>query len=156
MNCNRNEICFLHYCTSKDFLSIKCVQPVLNERCLCDCYTFRPNSHNIFAHNIEIKRYFDKTIILRHIYLKAKVSMNYLDLWFVKSLPWLFNRNLLTEIKISFYRNIAILCAKMSRVNKALGQIHTQYFCTQYCNKKIKRRFHPIFFWTIMLSLKIF
>jgi len=40
-------------------------------------------------------------------------------LCFVKSLPWLLNRNLLTEIKISFYRNIAILCAKMSRVNRA-------------------------------------
>jgi len=52
--------------------------------------------------------------------------MNYLDLWFVKSLPWLFNRNLLTEIKISFYRNIAILCAKMSHVNsKALITIST-------------------------------
>jgi len=44
--------------------------------------------------------------------------MNYLDLWFIKSLPWLFNRNLLTEIKRYFYRNIAILCAKMYRVNK--------------------------------------
>ncbi len=42
--------------------------------------------------------------------------MNYLDLWFVKSLPWLLNRNLFTEIKYLF---IAILCAKMSRVNKA-------------------------------------
>jgi len=29
-------------------------------------------------------------------------------------------RNLLTDIKISFYRNIAILCAEMSRVNWAL------------------------------------
>jgi hypothetical protein len=27
--------------------------------------------------------------------------------------------NLLTDIKVSFYRNIAILSAKMSRVNKA-------------------------------------
>jgi hypothetical protein len=45
--------------------------------------------------------------------------MNYLDLWNVKSLPWLFNRNLLTEIKIFFYCNIAIFCAKMSRVNKS-------------------------------------
>ncbi len=43
----------------------------------------------------------------------------YLVLCFVKSLPWLFNRNLLTDIKISFYRNIAILCAEMSRVNWA-------------------------------------
>jgi hypothetical protein len=38
-------------------------------------------------------------------------------LCFVKSLPWLFNRNLLTDIKISFYCNTAILCAEMSRVN---------------------------------------
>jgi hypothetical protein len=35
----------------------------------------------------------------------------------------LLNRNLLTDIKISFYRNIAILCAEMSRVNWALGKI---------------------------------
>jgi len=31
---------------------------------------------------------------------------------FVKSLPWLFNRNLLTDIKISFYRNI--VCRNVS------------------------------------------
>jgi len=30
----------------------------------------------------------------------------------VKSLPWLFNRNLLTEIKIYFYRNI--VCQNVS------------------------------------------
>jgi len=47
-------------------------------------------------------------------------NTTYLVLFFVKSLPWLFNRNLLTDIKISFYHNIAILCAKMSRVNWAL------------------------------------
>jgi hypothetical protein len=32
----------------------------------------------------------------------------------------LLNRNLLTEIKISFYRNIAILCSKILCVNWAL------------------------------------
>jgi len=32
--------------------------------------------------------------------------------------PLLFNRDLLTEIQKSFYRKIAILYAKMSRVNK--------------------------------------
>jgi len=47
-------------------------------------------------------------------------NATYLVLCFVKSLPWLFNRNILTDIKISFYRNIAILCAEMSRVNWAL------------------------------------
>ncbi len=45
----------------------------------------------------------------------------YLVLCFVKSLPWWFNINLLTDIKISFYRNIAILCAEMSRVNCVLS-----------------------------------
>jgi hypothetical protein len=33
-------------------------------------------------------------------------NTTYLLLCFVKSLPWLFNRNLLTDFKISFYRNI--------------------------------------------------
>jgi hypothetical protein len=36
--------------------------------------------------------------------------MNYLDLWLIKSLAWLFNRNLLTEIKYNF---IVILCEKI-------------------------------------------
>jgi len=43
---------------------------------------------------------------------QGKLSSKYLVLCFVKSIPWLFNRNLLTEIKYLFYRNIAILCAK--------------------------------------------
>ena len=45
--------------------------------------------------------------------------MNYLDLWFVKSLPWLCSRNRIYWLK-SKYLFIAILSAKMSRVNKAL------------------------------------
>jgi len=43
----------------------------------------------------------------------------YLDLWFVKSLPWSIEIN---SSKISFllqYLFIAILCVKMSCVNKA-------------------------------------
>jgi len=47
--------------------------------------------------------------------------MNYLDLWFIKSLPWLFNRNLLTEIKIAFYRNIVcknVSCEKVLKKGK--------------------------------------
>jgi len=40
-------------------------------------------------------------------------------------------------IAISFYRNIAILCVKMSLVYKTLGPRHTRYFCTQYWDKKI-------------------
>jgi len=47
-------------------------------------------------------------------------NTTYLVLCFVQSLPWLFNRTLLTDIKMSFYRNIAILCAEMSRGNWAL------------------------------------
>ncbi len=52
------------------------------------------------------RQYCDKKTFLSYRYLKAKVSsqrnMDYLDLWFFKSLPWLFYRNQLTEIKISF------------------------------------------------------
>ena len=44
-------------------------------------------------------------------------NTTYLVLCFVTSLPWLFNRNILTEIKIYFYCNIAILCAKISCLN---------------------------------------
>ncbi len=44
-------------------------------------------------------------------------------LCFVQSLPWLFNRTLLTEMKYLF---IAILCAEMSRVNWALI-VHTTF-----------------------------
>jgi len=80
-------------------------------------------TRDIFAHNIAIKRYCDKKILryLRHRnQCPAKVSYykntTYLVLCFVKNLPWLINRNLLTEIKISFYCNIV---CKMSRVNKA-------------------------------------
>ncbi len=77
-------------------------------------------------------QYCDKNIFLSHRYLKIKVSssrnMNYLELWSVKSLPWLFNRNLWTEIKISFYRNITILCAKMYRVSKALNKSRIIFF----------------------------
>jgi len=39
-------------------------------------------------------------------------NTTYIVLCFVKSLPWLFNRNLLTDIKISFYRNI--VCRNVS------------------------------------------
>ncbi len=49
--------------------------------------------------------------------------MKYLDLWFIKRLPWLvieFGGSKIYFIAISFYLFIAILCAKMSRVNKAL------------------------------------
>jgi len=46
----------------------------------------------------------------------------YLVLCFVKRLPWLFIRNLLTEIKISFYRNIAILCGKNVSCEQGLTQ----------------------------------
>jgi len=44
----------------------------------------------------------------------------YLEQNIVKSLPWLALKFVTPIIAISFYRNIAILCAKMSRVNKAL------------------------------------
>jgi len=56
---------------------------------------------------------------------KLLTNIKYPDLWFVKSLPWLFNRNLLTEIKISFYRNIAIFlsskCLVWIRPNAGVG-----------------------------------
>jgi len=47
-------------------------------------------------------------------------NTTYLVLCFVQSLPWLFNRALLTDTKISFYRNIV---CKMSRVNWALTKL---------------------------------
>ena len=56
-------------------------------------------------------------------------NTTYLVLCFVQSLPWLFNRTLLTDIKISFYRNIAILCAEMSRVNWALKRLRYVVEC---------------------------
>jgi len=66
-------------------------------------------------------RHFDKNIFLNHGFLLTKVSSkqnsNQGTLCFVKSLPWL-----VIEIhgsKISF---IAILCSKMSRVNKAINE----------------------------------
>ncbi len=47
-----------------------------------------------------------------------------------KNLPWLVNRNLcLKIIKISKYLLIAILCEKISSVNKPLMWLHT-YFTT--------------------------
>jgi len=89
-------------------------------------FLLRPYSHETFWRTILHKK--DKKILryLRHGFqFPTKVifykNTTYLVMCYVKSLPWLFNRNLLNEIKISFHRNIAILCAKMSRVNKALN-----------------------------------
>jgi hypothetical protein len=83
--------------------------------------------------------------------------MNHLDLWSVKSLPWLFNRNLLTEIKYIF---IAILCAKMSRVKKALigykSVILNQSaakFTSIYSNKAVFKVFSKTSFLGVFLNI---
>jgi hypothetical protein len=58
-------------------------------------------TRDILVHNIVIKRYCDKNIFLSHGFQQ---NIKYLDLWYIKSLPWL-----VIEIhgsKISFYRNI--------------------------------------------------
>jgi len=47
----------------------------------------------------------------------------YLEQIFVKSLPCLAVKSVTPIIAISFYRNTAILSAKMYRVHKALGEI---------------------------------
>jgi len=67
-------------------------------------------------------------MFLSHGCLKAKVNfyetkvsaknVMYLELIFVKSLPWLALKSVTQIIAISFYLFIKILCAKMSRVNK--------------------------------------
>ncbi len=80
-------------------------------------------TRDILAHNILIKRYCNKKILLSHGFqwltkVSSQPNTKYLDLWFVKSLPWPIEVN---ASKISFYRNlffIAILCVKMSHVNK--------------------------------------
>jgi len=51
----------------------------------------------------------------------------YLVLCFVKSLPWLGIETYVSKLSISFYRNIAILYTKMSRVTWALKSRYTDY-----------------------------
>jgi len=68
----------------------------------------RPYSHNIFAHNIGIRRYCDIWHFLAtDFYWTTKVSSYknfvYLVLWFDKSLPWPID---IHGPKIFFYRNI--------------------------------------------------
>jgi len=93
-------------------------------------FKFPPNAHvihNIFAHNIAIKRYCDIWHFLStDFYWTTKVSsyknlvneLMYLVLCFDQSSPWPIDIHgpKIYFITIFF---IAILCAKMSRVNKA-------------------------------------
>jgi len=79
------------------------------------------STHNI---TIKIKRYCDKKIILSHWCLKAnqgKLLTKHRVTWFVvRQELTLTNRNRwLKIIFLSQYLFIAILCVKMSRVNKA-------------------------------------
>ena len=60
-------------------------------------------------------------------------NTTYLVLCFVKSLPWLFNRNLLTESKYLF---IAILCAKMLCVNKTYNICEHCKWCDVHVKSK--------------------
>jgi len=94
----------------------------------------RPYSFDTFLRiiycNKKIKRYWDKKLSLSYGFqwltkVRSLRNIKYLDLWFIKSLPWPIEIN---TSKIYFYLNsfllqyifIAILCVKMSRVNKAL------------------------------------
>ena len=81
-------------------------------------------TRDILTHNIA------KKIFLSHGFLLAKVSSWQINKpgcinktyqgMFLKSLPWLFYRNqCLKNVFLSHYLFIAILCVKMSRVNKA-------------------------------------
>ncbi len=77
-------------------------------------WTLLPKAHvtrDIFADNIAIKYILEPWISMTN-QGKLLTNIEYLDVWFFKSLPWLLNRNLLTEIKISFYRNI--VCQNVS------------------------------------------
>jgi hypothetical protein len=78
---------------------------------------------------------------LRHRFqCPTKVSYykntTYLVLCFVKSLPWLFNRNLWPKSKYLF---IVILCVKMSRVNKALFSSDLKKIYSVYVEERKKR-----------------
>ncbi len=84
--------------------------------------TFRPYSHETFWHII--LRYCDKKIILRHMFQWAtKISSEKTYLDFFKELTLAYRDPWLKNIFLSQYLFIAILCAKMSRVNKALRSI---------------------------------
>ncbi len=95
-----------------------------------DCFFVDSSSkasftRDILAHNIAIKRYWDKKIILRQRFLLTNQGKLLKKItWFVFCLctlisffdsrhPWLKN------IFLSQYLFIAILCSKMSCVNKA-------------------------------------
>jgi len=45
--------------------------------------------------------------------------MKYLDLWFVKSLPWPIHGSIIS-FNLNIFLSQYLLCVKMSRVNKAL------------------------------------
>jgi len=65
-------------------------------------------------------QYCDKKTFLGHGSLKTKVSSLKNQGMFFQSLPWLVIETCgskLSFFAISFYRNIAMLCGKMSRVN---------------------------------------
>ncbi len=62
------------------------------------------------------KKYFAIKYILGHGSLKAKVSSLKKSRYVFQSFPWLVIET--CGSKLSFYRIVAILCAKMSRVNK--------------------------------------
>jgi len=93
----------------------------LSQYCVWKCLVCNGPSalftHNIFAHNIAIKRYCDKKDVfgpwmsIGQGKLLSKHNTRYIRLLtrFYKSLPWLFIRNLLlkmSNVAISFYRNI--------------------------------------------------
>ena len=97
----------------------------------------------IFAHNIAIKRYCDKKTFFGpwistgqgKLFKKIKVC------FFRAYLGWSIETcvSKLSFYCISFYRNIVILFAKTSRVNKALKML-TDFWVETYCVMHYKTR----------------
>jgi hypothetical protein len=84
-------------------------------------YTTDHVTNNIFVYNIEIKRYCDKeTFILSKYcsYISKSIQTNRNEYFQFTQEKKILDEKCLF-IAISFYRNAAILCVKMSCVNKA-------------------------------------
>ncbi len=111
-------------------------------------------THNIFAHNIEIKRYCNKRKMTFFLHFFSCVNWKYLFLhnyaywnqvWKYFKMPLQYFYKKCLFIFLSQYLFIAKLCAKISRVNKALDRGISEWICPKmasvsqfikYCSKK--------------------